>query len=431
MVNLGGNIVSIELTDEQSELVNLAFNWFNKSSEQVLEFSGAGGTGKSFVCKAIIDRLGLDPSTEVAAMAFSGAAALVLRRNGFSQAKTIHSSIYTYQYEYNPITNKTTRGFIFTGLPDRVKLVIVDEASMVPMNIKEDLLRCGKKVIACGDLDQLPPVVGEPAFLNDPSKVFRLTKIMRQAEGSAIVQISHMVKNGRTPQPGYYGAVNVVERNELFRMLREFVSEYGILIVGTNKTRDSLNERIRKEIYGYESPLPVKGDKLICRKNNWEIEIDGINLVNGLCGISMSTPSISAFAEDSFLIDFKPEFMTEYFKALDVDYKYFVADHATRMQMKNINNICPHEKFEYAYAITTHVSQGSQFDTGIYMQEYFPSHSNNPNYTGISRFRERALYVIPNQKKYWKGSSFHSHRRYYQDCRILTKIPVPKLDGTI
>jgi hypothetical protein len=122
--------------------------------------------------------------------------------------------------------------------------------------------------------------------------------------------------------------------------------------------------------------------------------------------------------------------MTETFKALDVDYKYFVADHANRMKMKSINVINPHERFEYAYAITTHVSQGSQFDSGIYMQEYFPSHSNNLNYTGISRFREKALYVVPDQKKYWK-SGYHNHKRFYQDCTIRTKIPVPKADGTI
>jgi hypothetical protein len=147
----------------------------------------------------------------------------------------------------------------------------------------------------------------------------------------------------------------------------------------------------------------------------------------------MSSPSISSFNNESFLLDFKPDFMSEIFKGLDVDYQYFKASHQERVKLKNMMNF--HEKFEYAYAITTHVSQGSQFNTGIYMQEYFPTHSANLNYTGISRFRERALYVVPDKKKFWK-SNYHNHRKYYHDCDIMnynirTRIPVPKADGSI
>ena len=413
--------MNIELTDEQETLVQHAVDWFHDpNSDQVFSFAAAAGCGKSMVMHFIIERLGLLES-EVAPCTLSGAAALVMRRNGFRFAKTIHSTIYSFQSEWDNQEKSMKRKFIFTGVPKGIKLICIDEASMVGIRLRADLEKCGIKMIACGDLNQLPPVKDTPAFLTDSTKVHRLTKIMRQTEGSAIVQLSKIVLNGQPLRAGNYGQVQVIYRSELQRHLREYVKEYGILLCGTNKTRDELNKVIREDIYGYESPLPLKGEKLICRKNNWEIEVDGINLVNGLYGTAMSSPSISSFEGSYFKLDFQPDFMDQKFEGLDVDYKYFRANHDLRNLMRQQMQNQEYEKFEYAYAITTHVSQGSQFDSGIYLQEYFPSHSNNLNYTGLTRFRQKAIYVIPDRKKYWPARPFA--------CKFL--IPIVKVDGTI
>lgn len=414
--------MNIELTDEQEELVQRTIAWYrNPDADQTMEFSGVAGTGKSLVLHCIIERLGLAEG-EVAPMSFTGCAAIIMRRNGFQYARTIHSSIYSSIFEVDKATGKQKKNFVWTGLPIDKKLIVNDEAGMTGLRLKQDIDRCGLKVIACGDIDQLPPVMDEPGYLTDPSKVFRLTKIMRQTEGSAIVQLSRMVLEGKPLQPGDYGQVQVITRSEFKKMIPECVKHYGILLCGTNKTRDELNEIIRRDIFGYESPLPLRGEKLICRKNNWDIEVDGINLVNGLYGTAMSSPSISSFEGNTFLLDFKPEFMDGVFHNLPVDYQYFKANHALRTEMRKNAYMDDSEKFEYAYAITTHVSQGSQFESGIYLQEYFPSHSNNLNYTGLTRFRQRALYVVPDKRRYWNGMPrFH--------CRPL--IPVPLFDGSL
>ena len=396
--------MSITLTDEQENLVQAAVKWFqDPDDDSIFEYSSCAGCGKSLVLHCIIERLGLS-DVQVAACAYTGASALVMRRNGFRQAKTIHSTIYSYISEYDRKNKKHRGGFQFTGVTDSVKLIAIDEASMVSQELKNDLIKCRKKIIACGDLDQLGPVYGESAFFANPEKVHRLTRIMRQAEGSAIVRIANAVKVGSRIHAGDYGQVLVIHRSELMKHLRDYIRVFGILICGTNRTRDDLNLFIRKRIFGYDGPLPLKGEKMICRKNNWSIEVDGINLVNGLYGEAMSSPSISSFDGASFLLDFKPEFMDEAFKGLEVDYRYFIADHTERQRMKNSPFGLDMEKFEYAYAITTHVSQGSQFNTGIYVQEHFPIHATNLNYTGITRFRERALYVLPDKKKYWPAN---------------------------
>lgn len=418
--------MQVELTDEQEAFVQKAVAWYhNPDSEQTLELSGSAGTGKSLVLHVIIERLGLS-ELEVAPMSFTGCAAIIMRRNGFRQARTIHSSIYSSVYEMDPVTKKPKKAFTWTGLPLDKRLIVNDEAGMTGLRLKQDIDRCGLKVIACGDLNQLPPVMDNPGYLTDPSKVFQLTKIMRQTEGSAIVQLSRQVLEGRSLKPGDYGQVQVVTRSDFKRNFPDYVRNYGILLCGTNRTRDELNHAIRESIFHYESPLPLKGEKLICRKNNWDVEVDGINLVNGLYGTAMSSPSISSFEGSTFLLDFQPEFMTGVFEGLPVDYRYFRASHDVRTEMRKSAYMDDSEKFEFAYSITTHVSQGSQFDSGIYLQEYFPSHSNNLNYTGLTRFRQRALYVVPDRKRYWGGSTpYHQ----YHHCHSL--IPVPRHDGTV
>jgi hypothetical protein len=55
---------------------------------------------------------------------------------------------------------------------------------------------------------------------------------------------------------------------------------------------------------------------------------------------------------------------------------------------------------EYAYAITTHLSQGAQYSNGIYIQEHFPQDiQNNLNHVGASRFSNFLIYVIPDKPK--------------------------------
>ena len=59
-------------------------------------------------------------------------------------------------------------------------------------------------------------------------------------------------------------------------------------------------------------------------------------------------------------------------------------------------------KFEFGYAITTHMSQGSEFNNGIYIEEYLnPSINNKLNYVGLTRFKNFCIYVKHRPKKYY------------------------------
>lgn len=398
--------MGIILTDEQTQLIKDACEFVRSGKEQVFQYTAPAGAGKSTVMHAIIDELGLNDD-EVIAMAYTGAAAIVMRLNGFSSASTIHSTLYTPYLEerIDQETGKIIRIPRFKFVPldsNKIKLIVIDEASMVPYSMLKDILASNIPVIAAGDLNQLPPVKDHPAFLFN-GKIHYLTQIMRQNKHSAIVEISRMVSKGIQPKPGNYGDTIVVYNSELNV---DMIKSVDTIICGTNKTREFLNTNIRRNILHTDSPLPLYGEKLVCRQNDWDTCVDGINLANGLAGKVASYPSISGFKNKTFKMDFIPDlFPNLRFVDLNCDYKYFTSDYKKRKEMKSnfmlngAKSITEAEKFEFSYAITTHISQGSQFMSGIYIQEYLnPNIQNNLNYTGITRFRRFCIYVIPDTR---------------------------------
>lgn len=391
---------NIILTDEQEKLINEAVKWYYNSSEQIFQYTGGSGTGKSLVMHMIQERLGL-VDEEVAPMAYTGAASIVMRLNGFANACTIHSWLYKLVKvkDYDTNTNKMIykTKFVYSPLnKNLIKLIFIDEASMVPFSMKKDIESNGIKIIACGDLNQLPPIGDKPAYLYS-GNIFRLTKIMRQARGSAIIELSNQIMKGIEPRPGDYGQVLVINKNDL---TREMLYKMEVVICGTNKTRDIINNMVRHDVIKTNNPLPQYGEKIVCRSNDWSIVVDGISLANGLVGTVINYPSIAGFDNNKFYIDFRPDlFPNIEFYDVECDYKYMISDYRTRQGLRSINNKKNNHrvhKFEYAYAITTHISQGSQFQSGMYVQEYLGRDIQNKlNYTGLTRFRNFCIYVLP------------------------------------
>ena len=400
--------MGIQFTDEQQRLIKEAVRWYKHSSEQVLQYSAPAGAGKSTVMHAIINELGLLPD-EVAPMTYIGSAAIVMRLNGFHNACTAHSWLYEISEEADkhPLTGKIVKKIRFIRRPldkNKIKLICVDEGGTIPYTMKKDIEANGIKVLVCGDLDQLPPVLDKPAYLYT-GKVHRLTKIMRQAKFSSIIEISNLLRSGHTPKIGDYGDVLVIPRSNL---VNEMIMASDSIICGTNRTREYFNNYIRSDLFGFKTKLPQYGEKLVCRKNNWHIEVDGINLANGLSGRVSSPTSISKFDGVKFKINFVPDLFPDIvFEDIECDYQYFIADFKTRRQMKNMMNMAygdTGEKFEYGYSITTHMSQGNQYKNGIYIQEYLnPEIQRNLNYTGLTRFRNKCIYVLPSSRTFGRG----------------------------
>lgn len=398
--------MGIQLTDEQQYIVNEAVKFYNNSSEQVFQFAGYAGTGKSVVLNSILERLDI-PLHRVAPMSYIGQASVVMRLKGLTNAKTIHSWLFKpveavkLDKDGNIVKdeyfNRPKFELKFEPKPlDDIDIILIDEAGSVPFELKHEIESRGKKIIATGDLGQLPPVYGNPAYLYN-GKVHQLTKIMRQAENSGLLFLADRARKGLPIHEGFYGDVLVINEDDL---TDQMIASSDVVIVGKNATRDYINHKVRRDILNIKTDLPAYGERMVCRKNNWNIDVDGINLANGLLGNVVNVPGVHGFDGKTYKIDFQPTFMNTYFKDISCDYNYLISNHKQKQLLKN-SKYNQGEKFEFAYAITCHMSQGAQFNNGIYLEEFLGKDiQNNLNYTGITRFSNSMIYVKKKRKFY-------------------------------
>jgi hypothetical protein len=392
----------------QAAVIDAAVNWYKNSPEQIFQISGNPGTGKSVVLNEIIHRLRLRME-DVAPMAYTGAAAIVMRMKGLHNAKTIHS----WLYEPVEVPMRDVGGNIvmdtYLNRPKmhlefrprdlkHIKLIVIDEAGSVPESMRQHILNTGAKVLVAGDLDQLPPVSDNPAFLYT-GYVHMLTEIVRQAEGSPIIYLSQRAKRGLPIHTGNYGdTVLVISEDEV---TDDMLQTSHVVLCGRNLTRDRLNTYIRKQIYHKPSNLPTFGEKLICRKNNWTLEVGGINLTNGLTGTVVNHPDAMGFDGTCFTIDFVPDIASDIcFMQIGANYKYLIADKVVKEEMKK-TRWTEGNLFEFGYSQTVHLAQGSQWRCGMYYEEYMhPDINNKLNYTAITRFSDMCIYVKQKRKYY-------------------------------
>jgi exodeoxyribonuclease-5 len=396
----------LKLNSGQEKIVQEAVDWYFNSSEQVFQISGPAGSGKSTVLLAIIQRIGI-PMSHVLPMSYVGAAALNMRLKGLYNAKTIHSALYELvdiiktdslgnvimdKYLNRPILTQVFRP---RELINNYSLLIVDEAGMVPSYMRKDILHHNIKVLAVGDLNQLPSIDGSPAFLYT-GEVHFLTEIMRQGVNSSIIELSQRAINGLPIHTGYYpNDVLVIDYDDL---TSEMIMSSNMVICGKNNTRDFINNKVRKEILGIHSEIPICGERVMCVKNDWNEEVDGINLVNGLTGIVLNNPDVSNFDGKSFRMDFMPDYGNGPFVNLPIDYEYITSLSDQRKKLKN-RNYSNGELFEYAYASTCHKAQGMTIPRVVYLEEYLNRDiQNNLNYTAITRASQGLIYVKQKRK---------------------------------
>lgn len=382
----------MEFTDEQEAAIIKAKRWWKTQDKQTFEISGCAGSGKSTIVYYLIDELNINHD-DVLFITFVGKAALVLAQKG-NNAKTIHSAIYDAidvpkldeNGKFITVNNRvlTTVEFVKKEkLPNNIRLIVVDEAGMVPEKLALDILSFDIPVIALGDNNQLDPVFGNRFFLMKPDAT--LTKPMRQALDSPIIYLAQRAMHGKNIKIGKYG-------NNCYVIDKSMVTDNmlinsDIVICGRNKTRAELNDHIRHNVLKIDDPSPKVGEKLMCTQNNWNRSIgDGIYLINGMIGY-VENVYLNTYNGRTLTIDFRPDFIKdEYFKKVKVDYANLIAKPENRLSKRSF-----YDKFEYGYAATSYKVQGSEFNkVFIYSEPY-----------GTADFRCRELYTqITRAKKF-------------------------------
>lgn len=345
-------------------------------SQPILRIFGFAGTGKTTIARHLAD--GADGPT--CYCAFTGKAALMMAKSGCHGASTIHGLIY----QVKEGGNGATRFVLDKASPAAsAALIVVDECSMVDEELAQDLMSFGRPILVLGDPAQLPPVKGAGYFINAQPDVM-LTEIHRQAADNPIIRMATTIREGGALELGSYGESRVIERGVLSP---EEVKAADQILVGKNATRTAYNRRMRS-IYGFNDQLPMKGDRLVCLRND-----KGLGIFNG-----------GLFTVDSGLLRPDPEFQncikfevrSEDFKrkaalAVNVRREFFAgaADDIPWQELRGT------QQFDFGYALTCHKAQGSQWPSVIVYDESstFRDDARRWAYTAITRAAEKVTVV--------------------------------------
>jgi len=399
--------VDITLNGGQEELIEKLTAWWRSyqaghrigDHPQWFAYSGAAGTGKTTCIQEFIERIGLDQS-EYICCAYVGKAVLNLQRHELP-ACTIHSLIYDPIIDMAPIEGRFNedgsqkykmlfRFLLKETLPENYRLIIVDEATMVNNDLRDKLLSFNLPVVFIGDMNQLPPIFGISEVMMYPD--YCLTQIMRQSENDPIVILSQMVLHDQEIPLGQYGISEVVTD---FDITLDSLDEFGMMLCAKNATRDSLNRHIIRDLLRRPDEAPFIGAKVVNRQNDWDREVDGVSLTNGLIGYITNFTKRSNY-KGYYKIDFRPDFMTGEFEDLKIDKTYFHMNYGER---KNYG-ISRYNKFEFAYWITVHISQGSEANNVLFLDEYLWDRelTQKLQYTAITRAKEKIVIVKCNHR---------------------------------
>jgi exodeoxyribonuclease V len=308
--------------------------------KQVFRLMGYAGTGKTTLARHFAESVNGD----VCYGAYTGKAAVVMRKNGCSNAKTIHSMIY--------VPEVNDRGEVSFNLNrsgsaiNDASLVIIDEVSMVDEEIGQDLLSFGKPILVLGDPAQLPPVKGA-GFFTEAEPDIMLTDIRRQAKDDPIIYLATEIRNGNFPDIGEYGESRIVGK-----ISANLLTEVDQVLVGRNSTRERLNQKIRK-ILDYDNEFPVVGEKLICLKNDSKLGIFNGGMFN-----------VESIVQKKYKTNFLHLRLNDidlgYINPLVKVHKSFFIDEVEKPDWKTLKDS---QEFSWGHCLTTHKSQGSQWDS--------------------------------------------------------------------
>ena len=409
------------LTADQQEAEALIEAWYFHLNTQIFVLCGYAGTGKTFLVDHVVRALGLVAGESAAFVAPTGKAASVLIKAGVP-ATTVHSLIYTREEDIEVdengevISEQFLRFVRRESIDSKIKLIVLDETSMVSDDVLRDLLSFGVKCLCCGDPAQLPPVGGSNTLLRSP--VITLREIVRQERDNPIVRLAERIRAGERPQYGEYGSVSVVPRRSLDAAARrKLFCEADLIIVGTNRTRALVNREVRS-FRGIppERILPEEGEKIICTLNDWSKPLDergDFHLVNGIIGTCYH---VREQLDGLGQLDFQPEFLPDRVEDLPFDTGIFVRgqyyhgygnraclltngilvhegnrEMLRRFKVRREDTVC---RFEFAYAVTCHKAQGSEYDFLVVVDESgFFENGREWLYTAVTRAKKRLVII--------------------------------------
>ncbi len=388
------------------------FSLHEKQKEAVIKsinsgfsvITGGPGTGKTTIVKCLIYLLKLQ-NKKYCLLAPTGRASKRLNESTGEEASTIHRALELNFKDDN--VNLFNRNELN---PLNADTIIVDEVSMVDVNIFYNLLKAVKKgsqVILVGDKDQLPSV-GAGNVLADILNsgvvdVSMLTEIYRQDAKSLIISNAHAINQGEMPiidnSSKDFFFENRLEPIEISKSIIELVTNrlpnflniepFKIQVLAPMKNAvcgiDNLNKELQDRLNPRDEYKPEiiteniiyrLGDKVMQTTNNYEQEWTrmvseyytekGVGVFNGDIGIienvNLGDNQVTVLFDDGRRAVYERQNLLE---------------------------------LTLSYAITIHKSQGSEFDVVVMPLISGPSMilTRNLLYTGVTRAKKMVVLV--------------------------------------
>lgn len=367
--------------------------------------SGPAGSGKTTTLRFIISALGLNPEEDICFTAPTGKAAQVLKKRGNPNAMTLHKLLYKAQQDKNG-----KYYFIPRDMIDNYKLICVDEVSMVPLHIWNQLLSYGIPVFAMGDNNQLSP----PASSNEDSYILThphitLNEVMRQAKGNEIIDVATHIRLGKSLDTYHCRneQVMVIPQSELTTAHYAWADQ---VLCATNITRQEGNLE-KRQILGLNPTKPCIGDTIISLKNHWDFaSANGEPLINGSIGTILDYEVRNIYLP-KYIYTGRYKLMIANIQTEDgdiyanvpIDYNCLLTGQKTlndkqEMQLKRCKKWEMPVPFEmnYSYFATVWKYQGDQADKVLLIEENFPFDEDTHRrylYTGCTRAISRLVIV--------------------------------------
>ena len=425
----------MKFSRQQEEALSEIKVWFKNRDKAPFILNGYAGTGKSTIAKYISEILGIHMEN-VIYVSYTGKAALNLRNKGCDGATTVHKLLYTpvennkkvmddlseaiksldegdcYKYEANhlrrlhAIEKEIVDKLTFSKQPDwervaRSDIIVVDESSMINMEIARDLHDLGLPVIYFGDPFQIPPVEGRSPIQSYDAN-FVLTEVHRQALDSPIVRYATNLRKDK-----YFSQVEMESINgeEKFSIIRKSKATYPLyemhdqVICSLNRNRHTINkwfhEKKISDCLVEETDNGGLGvnDKIVFLSND-----DKKGIYNGHVGhVSSVMPSMNDKGE------VEDDYLRIAGRLDDMEFSNY------RVFTKNIYQSKPERhqgpSINLGWALTVHKSQGSEWDNVLFHYGYLrPDLYEGEHYmaklvyTAITRAKKICTVVVPDPK---------------------------------